>query len=461
MVLGRHFVWRAIGRQPAVTRLNIVISSSIPAQIQNDRRPQGRTMGRYQRSNRLPPFQSSRKERLKYGLLTSLAIIFLYRMHHAAVNYGDEDILIRSGEVRHDDAEYHSIRKAVPQDYDQPEKSMGDYSVNRRHHEDKARKKVVDLLVFQAAEPHQISDYARELLPTWAQLYFKWYREQPIDSSYQLVVTDLNYLDAAVYAAAQMNRLLKLDIDETAMVVTSLLALDWKLQPNMPSRRIRTLNAWDERDANDSIVFGSTEFLQSVTLATANDPSLSVSWFGPLWHSVFQPSPLLQLLRTNLDQSTLTAGHFVAVHCRAGSSGHADDDAEALFLKAKRGVQCGQWALKQAHQDYVDVYFMSNNEQLNDRVRGQGIDLLLSPSGLERIVVPESAYQSRFPQLATNGKSVHDGWWIDLYTAIVARCIVYGEGDFGEIASKIANTDCQVRHEETNFGTAPLCPPDL
>jgi hypothetical protein len=420
-------------------------------------------MGRYQRSSRPPPIQSGRKETIKYGVLTSLAVIFLYRMHRN-FNNDNEDLLLLS--TSHDDAEYSSIRKAVPQDYDQPEKSMEEYSVGR-HREEKSRTKLVELLLL-AAEPRQISDHAREQLPPWVKLYFEWYRQQPVDSN-QLVVKNLRYLDAAVYAAAQMNRLIKLDLDETTMVGASPSTLDWKLPTMTGSRRMRTLYTWDDLDAvDDAIVFGSTEFLQSVAVTTAKD-ALSASLFGPLWHSVFQPSPLLlQQVRTNLDQNAITAGRFAAVHCRAGYSNSVaaapDHDTDALLLlKAKRAIQCGQWALKQAHQDFVDIYFISSNEHLNDLVRSQGGDMLVSPTGLERIIIPEPAHPSRLSQVARNGKisSLHDDWWVDLYTAIVSRCMVYGEGDFGEIASKVANTDCQVRHEETKVGTAPMCPADL
>jgi hypothetical protein len=414
-------------------------------------------MGRYQRSSRPPPIQSGgRKETIKYCVLTSLAVIFLYRMQ-TNLNNDNEDLLLST---RHDDVEYRSIRKAVPQDYDQPEKSMGDYSVGR-HREEKSRTKLVELLLL-AAEPRQIFDHAHELLPPWVKLYFGWYRQQPVDSN-QLVVNDLRYLDAAVYAAAQMNRLLKLDLDETTMVGASS-TLDWTVPTMADRRRMRTLDAWDDRDtADDAIVFGSTEFLQSVAVTTTRD-ALSPSLFGPLWHSVFQPSPLLlQKIRTNLDQNAITASRFAAVHCHAGfpnsvDAAPGDNVADTLLLlKAKRAIQCGQWALEQAHQDFVDIFFISSNEHLNDLVRSQGGDMLVSPTGLERIIVPEPAHPAR------NGRKSlpHDDWWVDLYTAIVARCMVYGEGDFGEIASKVANTDCQVRHEETKVGTAPMCPAEF
>jgi hypothetical protein len=382
-------------------------------------------------------------------VLISMAIVFLYWMRQNLHNKIDE-----AGELMEavrDDADYRSIRKAVPQDYDQPDKAIEEYNSFGRQDDQMIWSKLVELLL--SSEPHQISDYAKTVLPTWVKLYFEWYRDQPVDSNY-LVVKDLNYLDAAVYAAAQMNRLLKLDIEESSMVGRSL-GLDWKL-PKMPNT-VKTIDTWDDREAAESIVFGSSEFLQSVILATARrNDALSASMFGPIWHSIFQPTQLLlQLLRSELDQSTLTPGRFAAVHIRTG--GNLDD---ALLLKGKRAIRCGQWALKQAHQDFGDLYVISNNQGFNDHIRTEGIDMLLAPNGLERIVVSESnAHQARVHQGTTNG--IHDIWWIDLYIAMVARCMVYGEGDFGPIVSKISNTDCQVRHEETNFGTAPLCPPGL
>ena len=141
-------------------------------------------MRRYRR--RVQGRPARRGDWFKY-LLAAAASFYLLRP-------ADESNLEMS--VRDPEEEYHSIRKAVPQDFGQPEDEM-------RHFVDQTKdvfqEKFVEL--FMSAEGTQISSFASDWLPVWVKDYFKWHRMQPIDSR-QMIIKDLNYLDIAIYAAA-------------------------------------------------------------------------------------------------------------------------------------------------------------------------------------------------------------------------------------------------------------------
>ena len=112
-------------------------------------------------------------------------------------------------------------------------------------------------------------------------------------------------------------------------------------------------------------------------------------------------------------------------------------------------------ALKQAGQQTADTFFISNNHELNKYVQDHNEDTLQSSSGHERIIVAEALKRH---ETASNTARARDDWWVNLYMSSLSRCTVYGSGGFGDLPSKISNTDCQLRYEDTEIGTAPVCP---
>lgn len=352
---------------------------------------------------------------------------------------------------RDPEEEYHSVRKAVPQDFGQPENEMMHFVDQTK---DIFQEKFVEL--FMSAEGKHISTFAGDWLPVWVKDYFKWHLMQPIDS-HQLIVKDLNYLDIAIYAAAQMNRLLILDFPETTMVERSSL-LDWTRRSSTKATAsdMTVLHHWNQRETSEPVVLASQEFLQSLIVAKDRDV-IPPSLFRYMWHSMIQPSrDLLHFVRNNMDENALSPGHFVSVNCRI--SVEDEPDLGMILQTGKHAIQCGQWALRQAGQETADTFFISNNHELNKHVQDHNEDMLQSSSGLERIIIAETLKRH---EATSNTARARDDWWINLYMASLSRCNVYGNGGFGELPSKISNTDCQLRYEDTEIGTALLCPSTL
>jgi hypothetical protein len=206
--------------------------------------------------------------------------------------------------------------------------------------------------------------------------------------------------------------------------------------------------------------------------------------FGMIFHSLFQPVPSLQQqLRRIQSNLGLIPKQYSAVHCRVRHPSnfrdfnHSAKMGEGLYFPDKSGlafhgegkemavsiaihaIDCTPRVVASGKTSSHEpiIYFYADEEELvqymtNDIAQKSPLDEAASKA-VEGIRLVARPLDDQTLHIDKQDGKTHDakayfGTFLDLYLAADARCISYGIGNFGYLASKIAGpTGCHVRHQ--------------
>ena len=249
--------------------------------------------------------------------------------------------------------------------------------------------------------------------------------------------------------------------------------MDWVRVPIKISQRV--------------LVFGragiSTALLESELQAAGETDMLDdTASFGQIWHAFFQPSTQLQ---DRLDATRKALGltvkdSYLATHCRVrhpgrfqghveGRNGSTADRTGLLFhgnnkemavRAAVHALNCTE-SLRTSDAIHDEpVYFYSDSEDYISRVAQKTAMRRDTETALDRQAA-EMLSRTRVISQETSNLTVahldrqfglpaeaYLATFFDLYMAVTARCVVFGVGNFGYLASKISGTSCKLLHEE-------------
>ena len=211
----------------------------------------------------------------------------------------------------------------------------------------------------------------------------------------------------------------------------------------------------------------------------------NTSSFGRLWHAFFQPSPGLQSYIDHVQSHLgLTPGKYTAVHVRArypsyfkkendnhnhvqGNQQHEPDKSGLLFEGRDKelAVQIATRAVKCARTLSIStpsepIYFFSDSSDLVDFMTHIHNKSRMNENETEkraRLAVSNITLVGRSD--ASERTSLHLGLqtghvpseyfptFLDLYLAIGARCVSFGQGGFGAFGLQISNQKCGLNYE--------------
>ena len=222
---------------------------------------------------------------------------------------------------------------------------------------------------------------------------------------------------------------------------------------------------------------GCMDYLQS---RGETDDLLNTPSFRGVWLSLFRPS--LRLRETLVESFTamqLWPREFSAAQCRLkhpalmgeillNSQGQDVDVGGFDFAKVKetivphalRAIQCSQ---KMAGDPKVTLYLYSDVADVVEYLMNQTTVDAATETEIDRAainVVHEVRLVRRPTVWATAnldrnlGLPVESylGAFADLYTAVAARCVSYGVGNYGHLAARLSGTNCSLVHTESVKG---------
>lgn len=225
---------------------------------------------------------------------------------------------------------------------------------------------------------------------------------------------------------------------------------------------------------------------QELLALNETDTVEDTSTFGKLWHAMFRPSPLVQdQIDATMKSLGLEPGKYSAAHCRVRHPGRFSDyvegknggeadvsglpwvgpNKEMALASAVRALKCTQWVSKSTEEP---IYFYSDSEDLVHHLLEEknqiktGATMLLAKNNetkadLKRRSVLKTTTLavrdlSKWPTAHLDRQldlpaEAYVSTFVDLYIAASARCIAFGVGNFGYLATKISGTKCVVLYE--------------
>jgi len=204
--------------------------------------------------------------------------------------------------------------------------------------------------------------------------------------------------------------------------------------------------------------------------------------FGRIFWSFFQINPKVQnLIMEQKEILQLHKNNYVAVHCRtrhpkgwskdkppprAEVEGYPADKSDIIFegyekeftvSVATHAIKCAQALQKNhPHAENIDhfaepVYLLTDTFKVTNHM----VSSPESPFSEDNQVIARDDSVPSFHIDRKKGRSIeeHYGTFLDLFFMIEARCITYGIGNFGRLASKISGTKCLNQHRQVQWDT--------
>lgn len=328
-------------------------------------------------------------------------------------------------------------------------------------------------------------------LPPWMEDYFEWHyqtrkilNESNCESYKYLLLRclmrnkkcsgasdRLQTIPTAIRLASDAGRLLFIQWERPAPLEEFLLPagkLDWRLpawldeQLNMQNRTVFRLS-----DNNAHRFDKITQTVVAVKTIRGNqyyrdrilpgEPSFE-SVYRFVWRSVFRPSrPVAEAIRQEMQALSLVPDQYVAAHVRSlyvynttdtGEEGHAIDCASQQqpgwpIYFASDSVATTRQAIAYA-QSKSSSSSSSNNKNNTIVVARRGNQ---DPLHLDRgrdFLSPSEDWKNR------SAADFYD-IFVDLYLLSLSRCVSYGAGGYGNLASLLSyNRSCAINHRTTN-----------
>jgi len=222
------------------------------------------------------------------------------------------------------------------------------------------------------------------------------------------------------------------------------------------------------------------------------------SVLGAVFRSLFRPSAAVQeLLNQTYRELGISPGNYTTAHCRVrhpglygfnapGKDPASDADRSGLMFEgewknkateaALMGVQCSARLLSNPQEP---IYFMSDDEELVQYVvhgKGRSHNETAVDIAMTEITRVTRVVSRNVTEMPTIHMDRQEGYplvyymqtFVDLYLAVNARCVSFGVGNFGYLATKISGTSCtqvhnvmrnaqQKRKWNQQHGGAPMC----
>ena len=323
-------------------------------------------------------------------------------------------------------------------------------------------------------DPTDLWEQPSVLLPAWMTDYFRWHKQQrftpPTTTTRYLVVTCLSYyrncggfadrlssLPFLIRVAAQHQRLLLIRWGRPAALEDFVLppvgGLDWRVPEHLWRQELES--KCEFRAGQDKIletVASATEVVcvkfQSHDHGAAyydehllpSEPTFA-EVLRDCWRILFTPvPPIQQRIQTYMHDNGLEPNQYAASHLRA-LYGVAQRDERLVEYMTQHAINCTS---HQVHHKPV-LFFASDSVHANSIAAEYGAEhglLVVSPQRAEQPLHMDKAKDWKH----RDASDFYDTL-VDLYLLSLARCVTYGMGGYGKLASLLSyNASCSRQH---------------
>jgi hypothetical protein len=331
-------------------------------------------------------------------------------------------------------------------------------------------------------------------LPPWMEDYFEWhYQTRKIlneknCASYKYLVLRclmrnqkcsgasdrLQSIPTAIRLASDGKRLLFIQWERPAPLEEFLLPpgkLDWRL-PVWLDERLNMHNMTKFRMTKDNMhrFDKITQTVVAVKTVRGNDyyrdrllpgePSFE-SVYRSVWRSVFRPSrPIAAAIRKEMQALKLVSDQYVAAHVRSLYVFNTTDTAEEEHAIDCASQQQPGWPIYFASDSVATTrqaiaYAQSKSESYNsnDNNNDKKKTVVVARRGNQDPLHLDRGRDFLAPSEDWKNRSAADFYdiFVDLYMLSSSRCVAYGAGGYGQLASLLSyNRSCAINHRTTN-----------
>jgi hypothetical protein len=193
--------------------------------------------------------------------------------------------------------------------------------------------------------------------------------------------------------------------------------------------------------------------------AVTGEPSLE-SVYRSVWRSVFRPSrPVAAAIRQEMQALNLVPDKYVAAHVRSLYVFNTTDTAEE-----EHAIDCAS-----QQQPGLPIYFASDSvattrqaiayaqskskTKINSNVNATGDTVVVARRGNQDPLHLDRGRDFLAPSEDWKNRSAADFYdiFVDLYLLSSSRCVAYGAGGYGQLASLLSyNRSCSINHRTSN-----------
>lgn len=340
-------------------------------------------------------------------------------------------------------------------------------------------------------------------LPEWMKDYFRWHKEQtandrvsatstlPNDRKYLYVTCLKEYnkcggtadrllsLPFFVKVAATTNRVLLIQWTKPAALEEFLLppvsGIDWRVPMGMEAalravgQKAGTQDTIFELAVQESIAVVQVKFQShdhgSIYYDSARE-SYSEPDFKTVFHSVwkifFTPAPALaSVIKAALNDASLMPGEYTAAHLRAL---YATNKRDGQLVKGwtVNSIQCAVTLQQRTHQP-LPVFFASDS---GNALREAAIYGKASGVRVVTRSITENSENALHIDKTKDWKQrpVSDFYdvFVDLYLMGLSKCVTFGMGGYGQLASYMTpNANCSIVHMTATSVERCTLPPEV
>jgi hypothetical protein len=334
------------------------------------------------------------------------------------------------------------------------------------------------------------------LLPPWMEDYFEWHYQTRLIlnetncGSYKYLVLRclmrnqkcsgasdrLQSIPTAIRLASDGGRLLFIQWERPAPLEEFLLPpgkLDWRLPVWLDERlNMHNMTKFRMSEDNANRFDKITQTVVAVKTVRGNDyyrdrllpgePSFE-SVYRSVWRSVFRPSrPVAAAIRREMQALKLVPDQYVAAHVRSLYVFNTTDTAEEEHAIDCASQQQPGWPIYFASDAvattrqaiaYAQSKSKSSSSSSKKNINATTDTVVVARRGNQDPLHLDRGRDFLAPSEDWKNRSAADFYdiFVDLYLLSSSRCVAYGAGGYGQLASLLSyNRSCAINHRTTN-----------